>query len=222
MSASNRDFFFFLALAAGLHAAVLLWSRIDLQAVPAPAVLRLRLAPPAPIPAAREHAVARPATPQAAPSPPPSPAPSARAEPPERAEGETRARQAAPERPAARSVPSPVSEPVGEKAVESETATAQLEARASYEQLLAAWLDKHKYYPSVLRRRGIEGDGVLHVRLGRDGSVVAVESAEGFDNAMLETVARDWIARSDPFPPVPEDLTGPYYLVRFPVRFRLQ
>jgi protein TonB len=96
-----------------------------------------------------------------------------------------------------------------------------IEVRATYEQLLAAWLDRHKYYPTTLRRRGIEGEGVLRVRLARDGHVTAVESVEGFGNPMLETVARDWIERADPFPAVPVEIGGSHYLVRFPVRFRL-
>lgn len=94
-------------------------------------------------------------------------------------------------------------------------------ARVRYEQALAAWLDRHKYYPATLRRRRLEGEGVLRVELDREGKVVALESFAPLPDALLERVAMDWVRRADPFPPVPQEIAGASYRVRFPVRFRL-
>ena len=220
MTAKDREFGVFLAVAVFLHAAALYSTRLDLP--PPPPVLRLRLAPVSPSAAGPEQSAPLAAAPDAA-RPPSTVDEALTAIPPTRAEGAVSQQEPAREEPAPSSAALPMlprAEPMDAPASELESIDAQ--ARASYEQLLAAWLDRHKYYPSALRRRGIEGEGVLRVRLGRDGRVVAVESADGFENAMLETVARDWIARADPFPPVPDNVAGSYYLVRFPVRFRLQ
>lgn len=93
--------------------------------------------------------------------------------------------------------------------------------RVRYEQALAAWLDQHKYYPASLRRRGLEGEGVLRVRLARDGHVLTLETFSALPDPLLERVAMDWVRRADPFPPVPDEVDGADYSVRFPVRFRL-
>jgi protein TonB len=93
--------------------------------------------------------------------------------------------------------------------------------RVRYEQALAAWLDQHKYYPASLRRRGLEGEGVLRVRLARDGHVLTLETFSALPDPLLERVARDWVRRADPFPAVPQEVAGMDYSVRFPVRFRL-
>ena len=93
--------------------------------------------------------------------------------------------------------------------------------RVRYEQALAAWLDQHKYYPASLRRRGLEGEGVLRVRLARDGHVLTLETFSALPDPLLERVAMDWVRRADPFPAVPQEVAGTDYSVRFPVRFRL-
>ena len=93
---------------------------------------------------------------------------------------------------------------------------------ASYEQALAAWLDSHKYYPSMLRRRGIEGEGKLRIEIARTGKLVGVEVDRAFTHPSLESIAEDWVKRSDPFPPVPASIPGESYTFVVPVVFRLE
>jgi len=136
-------------------------------------------------------------------------------------------------RPAATSAPTAAAEPptaaesVPERVAEARPADGQganselAAARAGYEQILAAWLDRHKYYPASLRRRGLQGEGVLRVTLARDGHVLELGSFEALPDALLERVAEDWVKRADPFPAVPEEIPGDEYAVRFPVRFQL-
>jgi protein TonB len=92
----------------------------------------------------------------------------------------------------------------------------------SYERALAAWLDSHKYYPLSLRRRGIEGEGKLRIRITRSGHVLAVDIASAFPHPSLEAISQDWVKRAEPFPPVPDAIPGDTYVFVVPVGFRLQ
>ena len=92
----------------------------------------------------------------------------------------------------------------------------------AYEQALAAWLDSHKYYPTSLRRRGIEGEGKLRIRIARSGRVLAIDVAAAFSHPSLEAVSQDWVRRAQPFPPVPEAIPGEDYVFVVPVGFRLR
>lgn len=92
----------------------------------------------------------------------------------------------------------------------------------AYEQTLAAWLNSHKYYPASLRRRGIEGEGKLQVRIARSGHVLAVDVAAAFPHPSLEAISQDWVKRAQPFPPVPDTIPGESYVFIVPVGFRLQ
>jgi protein TonB len=93
---------------------------------------------------------------------------------------------------------------------------------AAYEQVLAAWLDRHKYYPSTLRRRGIEGEGKLQIRITRKGDVLDVKILKAFTHPSLTSIAEDWVKRAEPFPPVPSQISGESYVFAVPVVFRLE
>jgi protein TonB len=93
---------------------------------------------------------------------------------------------------------------------------------AAYEQVLAAWLDRHKYYPSTLRRRGIEGEGKLQIRITRKGDVLDVKVLKAFTHPSLTSIAEDWVKRAEPFPPVPSQISGESYVFAVPVVFRLE
>jgi protein TonB len=93
---------------------------------------------------------------------------------------------------------------------------------ASYEQTLAAWLDRHKYYPSSLRRRGVEGEGKLRVTIARSGRLLKVDVAAGFTHPALAEISREWVRRAEPFPPVPESVSGEDFVFVVPIAFRLR
>ena len=87
----------------------------------------------------------------------------------------------------------------------AETA-APLDAAAAirYEQLLVAWLEKHKQYPRRAKRLRIQGQGMLRIRIDRSGhtQLVALEQRTG--NRMLDKAAMDMARRANPFPPFPD------------------
>ncbi len=81
-------------------------------------------------------------------------------------------------------------------------------AAASYEQVLARWIDRFKIYPPVARRRREEGQVLVRVRIARSGRLLGESLARSTEYPMLDRAALDSVRRAAPFPPLPEDLAG--------------
>lgn len=96
------------------------------------------------------------------------------------------------------------------------------QVRASYEQALSAWLDRHKYYPSHLRRRRLEGAGEMRIRIDRDGTVLYAAMNRSLPHSLLDEVALDWAERANPFPDVPKTISGTSYEFLVPVEFTIR
>ncbi len=83
---------------------------------------------------------------------------------------------------------------------------APLDAAATirYEQLLVAWLEKHKLYPPRAKRLRIQGQAMLRIRIDQSGhtQLVALEQRTG--NRLLDKAALEMAQRANPFPPFPD------------------
>lgn len=77
------------------------------------------------------------------------------------------------------------------------------EARARYEQIISAWIQKHKIYPSAAN--GAKGRVVVRFEIDRSGNMrnYAIEQSAG--NAALDAAALDMVLRANPMPAVPAD-----------------
>jgi protein TonB len=96
-------------------------------------------------------------------------------------------------------------------------------SRGNYETLLASHLMRVRHYPERARRRGLEGDVVLDLVLGRDGFVQekTVYSSSKFD--ILDEEAIVMVDRAVPFPAPPQNYRpGERLSFRIPVRFELR
>jgi len=78
-------------------------------------------------------------------------------------------------------------------------------ATARYEQLLVAWLEKHKKYPRRAKRLRIEGEGMLRILIDRTGQTQQVSLAQPTGNRLLDKAALAMAQRANPFPPMPEN-----------------
>lgn len=105
---------------------------------------------------------------------------------------------------------------------ETDVAPLDVAATARYEQLLVAWLEKHKKYPRRARRLRIEGEALLRIVIDRQGQTrrVALERQTG--NRLLDKAVLDMAKRADPFPPMPQ--SNPHQEMEFivPVVFALR
>jgi len=87
-----------------------------------------------------------------------------------------------------------------------EDKVAPLDAASSlrYEQLLVAWLEKHKKYPRRAKRLRIEGEAVVRILIDRGGNTRQVVLEQGTGNRVLDKEVLAMAKRADPFPSMPE------------------
>lgn len=93
--------------------------------------------------------------------------------------------------------------------------------RVTYESLLLAWIEQHKSYPRLARRRLIEGDGIVRIKISKSGEVLAMNIEKSTDARLLDRAIRNIVRRADPFPPIPEHL-GDSISFSVPINFRLR
>jgi len=65
-----------------------------------------------------------------------------------------------------------------------------------------AWIDRHKTYPGMARRRGIEADVTIRLDIAPDGAVREL-STSGDAPGMFRSATEDAVARAAPFPEPP-------------------
>ncbi|TCI11455.1 energy transducer TonB [Dyella soli] len=80
----------------------------------------------------------------------------------------------------------------------------------AYAAYMRGWVDRvervgNLNYPNEARRRGLHGDVLLTVTLGRDGSVKAIEVVHSSGQPLLDAAAQRIVRLAAPFPTVPED-----------------
>ncbi len=92
---------------------------------------------------------------------------------------------------------------------------------AKYEQLLFAWLEKHRKYPKRAKRMRIEGEGVLRILIDRTGQTQQVTLEQSTGNRLLDKAALAMADRANPFPAMSEN--DPRQTLEFfaPVEFLL-
>jgi protein TonB len=88
--------------------------------------------------------------------------------------------------------------------------------------LLFAWIDRHKQYPMLAQRRGLEGSGSIRIRIGRDGKLIDRSLVHSTGEPLLDEAALDMVRRSSPFPAVPNEYSGTSFEFIAPVEYRLR
>lgn len=101
-------------------------------------------------------------------------------------------------------------------------------ANANYEMLLAAQIERQRYYPPRARQLQQEGQPVVRLVLNRQGELVTLTLEKSCGNALLDETALDIVRRAQPFPPPPREYQailekqGRSHLVfRAPISFTL-
>lgn len=82
------------------------------------------------------------------------------------------------------------------------------EALSRYEQLLSLWIERHKTYPEAAARAGLEGSGVIRLRIDRRGKLLYYDIDQSTGHPVLDYALRDLASRIDPLPPVPSGYAG--------------
>ena len=88
--------------------------------------------------------------------------------------------------------------------------------------LLRAWLEKHKEYPRPSRTRREEGTVLLRFVMERSGRIVShrIERSSGYPE--LDRAVEEMLARAEPLPAMPAEMTQARLELVVPVQFALR
>jgi protein TonB len=92
-------------------------------------------------------------------------------------------------------------------------------ALASYNQLVAAHLQRFKQYPSSAKAAGEQGTSRLSFTLGRSGQVLGSRLAGSSGHPSLDGETLAMVRRAQPFPPMPPELKQASMSFSVPVQF---
>jgi len=95
-------------------------------------------------------------------------------------------------------------------------------ALASYNQLVAAHLQRFKQYPSGSKAAGEQGTSRLNFTLGRNGQVLSSGLAGSSGHPALDGETLAMVRRAQPFPPIPPELKQASISFTMPVRFSIR
>ncbi len=95
-------------------------------------------------------------------------------------------------------------------------------ALASYNQLVAAHLQRFKQYPSSAKAAGEQGTSRLSFTLGRSGQVLGSRLAGSSGHPSLDGETLAMVRRAQPFPPMPPELKQSSMSFSIPVQFSIR
>ncbi len=95
-------------------------------------------------------------------------------------------------------------------------------AKASYEALLIAHLDKHKRYPPEARMRRHQGTAYIQFTMDRQGKVLTYKLYRSSSIQSLDDEVLALIVRAQPLPPIPADRPESTLEFVVPVQFSLR
>jgi protein TonB len=95
-------------------------------------------------------------------------------------------------------------------------------ALASYNQLVAAHLQRFKQYPSNAKAAGEQGTSRLSFTLGRSGQVLGSRLAGSSGHPSLDGETLAMVRRAQPFPPMPPELKQASMSFSIPVQFSIR
>jgi protein TonB len=95
-------------------------------------------------------------------------------------------------------------------------------ALASYNQMVAAHLQRFKQYPSSAKAAGEQGTSRLSFTLGRSGQVLGSRLAGSSGHPALDGETLAMVRRAQPFPPMPPELKQASMSFSIPVQFSIR
>lgn len=91
----------------------------------------------------------------------------------------------------------------------------------SYNDIILAWLEKHKRYPRMARRRNQQGTAILYFKINRKGRVLNHKIRNSSGHSALDKEVTAMLYRASPLPPAPYNITGKTMEFTLPVAFNI-
>ena len=95
--------------------------------------------------------------------------------------------------------------------------------KALYYATLAQWLERHKKYPTIARRRNQQGEVTIKFSLNRQGELLNYQLVKSSEHHSLNTATIKMLERASPMPIPPKEIIGNKTELEFtiPVNFSL-
>ena len=103
----------------------------------------------------------------------------------------------------------------------NEIPTSSVKEREKYLKLIIAELEKHKNYPLIARRLGIEGTVTVEFAIKKDGSLKYVKIVSSSGSSILDSAAEK-LVKACHFPPLPANFKEDNFKVKIPIHYKLQ
>lgn len=91
----------------------------------------------------------------------------------------------------------------------------------NYQDIIRAWLEKHKRYPRMAQRRKQQGTATLYFKIDRNGKVLKYQISHSSGYSALDHEASAMLQRSAPLPPAPDKIPEQALEFNLPVAFNL-
>ena len=91
----------------------------------------------------------------------------------------------------------------------------------NYSNLLRAHIAKHKKYPRIAQRRKMQGEVVIAIQIGGDGSLISKNIQKSSGHKVLDKEGMSMMEKSKPFPVPPDTLKNSVTNVVVPIAFNL-
>lgn len=90
---------------------------------------------------------------------------------------------------------------------------------ASYREVFIAKIMSEKRYPEKARKRGVEGQGLLDIKVGKEGNILSLSLIESSGSEILDEEILSLVYRCAPFPKLPSELS--HFSARLPIQFKI-
>ena len=91
----------------------------------------------------------------------------------------------------------------------------------NYSNLLRTHIAKHKKYPRIAQRRKMQGEVVIAIQIGGDGSLISKNIQKSSGHSVLDKEGMNMMEKSKPFPVPPDTLKNSVTNVVVPIAFNL-
>ena len=123
----------------------------------------------------------------------------------------------------------PVVEPISEsvetneipQTIEQATTSPNPQVVNNYSNLLRAHIAKHKKYPRIAQRRKMQGEVIIAIQIGGDGSLISKNIQRSSGHSVLDKEGMNMMEKSKPFPVPPDTLKNSVTNVVVPIAFNL-
>jgi|GEM_PF-369080 len=91
----------------------------------------------------------------------------------------------------------------------------------SYHSKILAWLEKHKRYPRMAKRRRQQGTAIIYFKIDRNGHVLRHKIRKSSGHTALDREVTAMLKRANPLPTAPKQLVGHSLEFTLPVAFNI-